>query len=297
MQGRARDDSGTRLGGAALVAAGVVTVAAVVAAHRLGWSLPAENLPSSFALAVAGIPLAGLAVVGGVRTLPEIDLAALSAGAQLAAATVTAAIAMDLSVLSTTLEARHWRRVGRVRSRPFRYGRWGRTWVLLQAEFRRQLRRPAALGTWAALAVAQYAVALLVPSLGDVARLILAYVVANRLGGGLRVLSRSPGLRRAVGGGEVQTHLAHLAVPTLGTALWWLTTAPAAGNVLGRLDLVLVAGVAAAVYRSATRPPLSHGGFVMETPFGLFPVEMVLQMARGPDVLGATIVLQWIAGR
>jgi hypothetical protein len=145
--------------------------------------------------------------------------------------------------------------------------------------------------------VAQYAVALLVPSLGDVARLILAYVVANRLGGGLRVLSRSPGLRRAVGGGEVQTRLAHLAVPTLGTALWWLTTAPAAGNVLGRLDLVLVAGVAAAVYRSATRPPLSHGGFVMETPFGLFPVEMVLQMARGPDVLGATIVLQWIAGR
>jgi hypothetical protein len=35
----------------------------------------------------------------------------------------------------------------------------------------------------------------------------------------------------------------------------------------------------------------------METPFGLFPVEVLMQMARGPDLLGAMVVLQWIVAR
>jgi hypothetical protein len=296
-QGAMRDDRWCRRAGTMLTGAGVLTVAAVVVADRTGWSLPSQSLPSSFALAIAGVPLACLAVVAAVRTLPGIDLAALSAGAQLAAATVTATVGMDPSVLSGILEVRHWRRVSRVSSRPFRYGRLGRTWVLLQAEFRRQLRRPAVLGSWAALAVAQYAVALLVPSVAGVAHLILIYFTTNRLAAGLRTLSRSPGLRRALGGDELRVRLTHLVIPTLGTALWWLATWPASGTAHAPVDLIVIAGVSAASYRSATRPPLSYGGVVMETPFGLFPVEMVMQMARGPDLLGVMIVLQWIVVR
>jgi hypothetical protein len=246
---------------------------------------------------MAGVPVACLTVVTALRTLPGIDLAALSAGAQLAAATVTATVGMDPSILSGILEVRHWRRVGRVSSRPFRYGRLGRTWVLLQAELRRQLRRPAALGTWAALAVAQHAVALLVPSLAGVAHLILMYFATNRLTAGLRTLSRSPGLRRSLGGDDLRVRLTHLVVPTLGTALWWLATWSASGTPHAPVDLILIAGVAAASYRSATRPSLSYGGVVMETPFGLFPVEVMMRMARGPDLLGAMIVFQWIVAR
>jgi hypothetical protein len=204
---------------------------------------------------------------------------------------------MDPSILSGILEVRHWRRVGHVSSRPFRYGRLGRTWVLLQAEFRRQIRRPAVLGTWAALAVAQYAVALLMPSVAGVAHLILLYFATNRLATGLRILSRSPGLQRALGGDDLRLRLTHLVVPTLGAGLWWLATWSVGGTPHVPADLILIAGVSAASYRFATRPPLSYGGVVMETPFGLFPVEMVMQMARGPDLLGAMILFQWMVAR
>jgi hypothetical protein len=297
VQGRSREDCWSRRAGSVLIGAGLLTAVAVVVAHQSGWPLPSQGLPSSFALAIAGVPLACLTVVAAVRTLPGIDLAALSAGAQLAAATATATVGMDPSVLSGILEVRHWRRVGRVSSRPFRYGRLGRTWVLLQAEFRRQLRRPAVLGTWAALAVAQYAVALLVPAVAAVAHLVLLYFATNRLAAGLRTLSRSPGLRRALGGDELRVRLTHIVIPTLGAALWWLITWSASGAPHIPADLILIAGVSAASYRSATRSPLSYGGVVMETPFGLFPVEVVMQMARGPDLLGAMVVLQWIVAR
>ncbi len=296
-QGTKKEEGRAQWASSILTGAGVLAVAAVVMAHRQGWALPSRTLPSSFTLSMVGVPLAGLAAAGSVRALPGIDLAALSAGAQLAAATVTATLGMDPSALFGMLEIRHWQRVGRVSSRPFRFGRLGRTWVLLEAEVRRQLRRPAVLGTWLGLAVAQYAVAILVPSMAGVAKLILAYVVANRFAAGLRFLSRSPGLRRSLGGDEIGMRITHMVIPTLGAALWWLATGPIIGTAFARVDLILVLGVAGASYRAATKPPLNYGGVVMETPFGLFPLELVTQMARGPDLLGFLIVLQWIVAR
>jgi len=296
-QGRTRDGRRSRWAGSAITAAGILMMAAVVAVHQVGMALPTHGLPSSFAMALVGVPVSCAAVLAAARTLPRIDLIAMSAGAQLAAATVTATLGMDLSLLSGLMEVRHWRRISRVSSRPFRYGRLGRTWVLLQAEYRRQLRRPTAWGTWVALAVAQYTVALLAPDMADVARLILAYIATTRLAAGLRILSRSPGLRRALGGTELAVRLTHLVIPALGAGLWWLVTGPASGAGFAAVDLILVVGMAGAAYRSATRPPPSYGGVVMETPFGLLPVETVMQMTRGPDLLGALIVLQWIAAR
>lgn len=86
-----------------------------------------------------------------------------------------------------------------------------------------------------------------------------------------------------------------MVVAALGTLLWWALTAPAGGVRLDGVELVIVAGVLAAAYRSATRPPLSYGGMVMDTPFGLVPVELFMQFARGPDLLGAALILHALA--
>jgi len=220
----------------------------------------------------------------------------LSAGAEIATATLSATVWLDPSLLSGVLEVRRWRHVGTVRSRRFRGGPYRRSWVLLQAELRRQLRRPTAVAVWAGLALALYALATVAPSTVGVGRLLLGYVAAGRLMSGLRTLSASPGLRRALGGSQREQRLAHLVVPALGTALWWALTAPAGGVHLDVLEVILFAGVVGAAYRAATRPPMSYGGAVFETPLGLFPMDLVLQLARGPDVLGVVIVLRALSG-
>lgn len=295
-QGSKSDGRWSRLLGSGFTVAGVGVAAWAVAADYLGRPLSSTAIPSAQLLAGAGVPAALLTLIGALYTLPHLDLASLSAGAALATATFTATMGLDPSLLSGILEVRHWRRVGRVSSRPFRWGRLGRTWVLVQAEFRRLVRRRGALGAWAALALAQYAVALVAPELAGVAHLILAYLATNRLTAGLRTLARAPGLRRALGGKEVQVRLTHLVIPAMGTVVWWLATWPTIGGSQASLELFLTAGVVAAAYRAATRPPLSYGGVVMETPFGLLPIDLVLQLARGPDLLGAVIVLRILAG-
>lgn len=285
-----------RLGGAVTITAGVLATVVVVAAHFAGTPLVRPRVSLAPWLAVAGLPLAGASLAGALRTLPRLDVPALSAGAQLAEATLTATVWLDPSLLSGVLEARRWRRVGRVHSRPFLAVPGGRSGVLLQAELRRLVRRPGALGVWASLALVQYAVAVVAPSMAGVVRILLAYLAANRLTSGLRMVDRSPGLRRALGGDDLRLRLVHVVVPAAGTALWWLLTAPAGGGPTGSVGPLLVAGVVAAAYRAATRPPMSYESPAVETPFGLVPVELVLQLARGPDVLAGVILLRVLLG-
>lgn len=290
-QGDAPTTRWLRPAGWLFLGVGALTTLAVVAAHYTGLALPRPYLPSASVLALAGLPLAVLAVTAGTRTLPLLNRVALSAGADVATATVSATVWLDPSVLRNVLEVRRWRRVGTVRSRSFSLGRYGRSWTLLQADLRRQLRRPGALGVWAGLALVLYAVGLVVPSAVGATRIILAYVAAGCLMGGLRTLSGSRGLRRALGGSETEQRLSHLVVPALGTLLWWALTAPAGGVHLDVVELIMVAGVVGAAYRAATRPPLSYGGAVFETPMGLFPMELVIQLARGPEVLSGVLIL------
>ncbi len=49
--------------------------------------------------------------------------------------------------------------------------------------------------------------------------------------------------------------------------------------------MLLVVGVAAAVYRTSTRGPMIYGGSVAESPMGSMPVDLIRQVVRGPDVL------------
>lgn len=295
VQGRTAGSRWLRPLGWILLGAGGLTTLGVVLAHYAGTVLPRPTLPAPQVWALVVLPLAVGAVTWARRALPGLDRAMLSAGADVATATLTASTALDPSLLTGVLEVRRWRGVGRVRSRPFRLGKYGRTWVLVEAELRRQLRRFGSLGVWAALALSLYAVAMVVPSAVGAARILLAYLAAGRLMGGLRTISRSQGLRRGLGGSEMDLRVAHLVVPALGTLLWWALTAPAGGIHLDAMELIMVAGVVAAAYRSATKPPMSYGGAVFETPMGLFPFELVFQLARGPDVLGGVLILHALA--
>jgi hypothetical protein len=58
------------------------------------------------------------------------------------------------------------------------------------------------------------------------------------------------------------------------------------------VEILLLAGVVAAAYRAATRPPMAYGGAAIETPFGLIPVDLLRQVTRGLDVLAVVIVVQ-----
>ncbi|MCW2637892.1 MAG: hypothetical protein JWP76_198 [Dactylosporangium sp.] len=280
-----------RLPGVALTGGGATVAIVVVAAHFAGRHLGHPLVrPLTAAIAGAGLPLAVAATTFGARALPRVDRATLTTGAQFATAAVTAAVWLDPSLLAGVLESRRWRGIGRVRSRPFRPG--GRWWALLQADVRRLYRHPSAIVTWSALVLGQYAVAVALPSVAGVTHVIGAYLAADRLTGGLRTLSRSPGLRRALGGSETALRLVHLVVPAVGAALWWLITVPVGGAHLGGVEILLVAGVVGAVYRAATRPPMVHGGAVVETPFGLIPVDLLRQLTRGLDVLAVLVIAQ-----
>lgn len=299
-QGARRDRRWPAGVGGVLLATGTLTALAVIAAHYGGRPLPLPSEATGVVLLALGVPLGAGALWSGAGTLPRLDRASLSGGAQLAAAVVTSAVWLDPTVLGGILEVRRWRRVGRVRSRRIRGpvpGLPDRAAALLRAEVVRAGRRPGTLAVVAALALAQYAVAVAAPSLAGVARLILAYVAAGRLMAGLRAVARAPGLRRALGGGEGLVRGAHLALPTLAMLVWWLVTAPAGGGDLGDpAGLLLVGGTVAAAYRAATRGPMTYGGTVIETPFGLLPLELVMKVARGPDLLGVIILLQVLLG-
>jgi Family of unknown function (DUF6297) len=276
-----------RVVGGVLAGIGAALALVVIVAHYAGVGLAEPSVPLA-ALALTGIPVALVTTVLAVRALPRLDRAALTGGAGLAAAAVTAAVWLDPSMLTGVLETRRWRRVGRVASRRFQRG--GQVWVLLQAEVRRLTRRPGALAIWAALALAQYGIAVAVPSVAWVTRLVGLYLATNRLAGGLRTVARSPGLRRALGGGDGTLRLTHLVVPWLGAVLWWLLTWPA-GPHLGGVEPLIVVGVVAAAYRAATRPAMAYGGPAVDTPFGLIPVDLIRQVIRGLDVLAVVIVI------
>lgn len=85
----------------------------------------------------------------------------------------------------------------------------------------------------------------------------------------------------------------HVVIPALVTGAWWVATLPAVGGGTGGVSILLLAGVVAAAYRAATRGPMKYGGTPIETPFGaLPPLELLMTLARGPDLLGVVILLR-----
>lgn len=288
------------LPGVALVTVGAALATLTIWRSLADDPLPAPHLPeTSAALVLAGLALAaGGTVVGSWTTLPRLDRRALGTGAPVAAAAVTSAIWLDPRLLGEVLDVRRWRRVGRIRSRtPGRSvaGLPRRFSALLRAEALRLTRRPGVLAAGAGLALVHYAVAVTAPSLVTTSRVVLAYLVMGRLMAGLRAIARSPGLRRSLGGTDGELHLIHLVLPSLGAAIWWMATEPTSSLAPG-VSLLLLVGVIGAAYRAATRGPPKYDGAVIETPFGLVPVDLIVSLARGPDLLGGTLLTGALLG-
>ncbi|MET8352964.1 DUF6297 family protein [Micromonospora sp. NPDC005206] len=280
-------------GAVPMLAAAIIT-GLVVLVGRLGDGLPRPSATPAAALVAVGVPLAVVAAVLAVRALPRVDRATLTTGAQFANAAATATILLDPSLLAGLVESRRWRRIGRVRSRRFLPGpAW---WALLQADVRRLGRHPSALLIWAALIGVQYAAALALPGLAGAAQVVFGYLAADRLTGGLRSISRSPGLRRALGGSDAALRGIHLVVPAVGAGLWWLSTLPTVDGGPAWLAPTLALGVVAAAWRAATRPAIDYGGATANTPFGMIPVDLLRQGARGPALLAVLVLVRLLLG-
>jgi hypothetical protein len=278
-----------------LLGTGGALALAVVVAHYTGRAVPRPTAGIGPVLLYVGVALAGVTVWRAGAALPRLDRSRLGGGAQLAAAVVTSAVWMDLTVIGGVLDVRRWRRVGWVRSRRFGWSIPGvpaRAWALVQAEVVRTTRRPGALGFWAALVLAEYGIAVAAPSLAGAARIVLAYLAVGRLMAGLRTVARSEGLRRSLGGSEATLRVAHVVVPAAGALLWWAATVPADGIGLTTGGLVLAAGIVAAAYRSATRGPIDYSEAIVEMGVSQLPVGLIRQVVRGPDLLGAVLIVR-----
>ena len=283
--------------GRILLFSGAAGATLVVVAREAARELPAPPAEPLRMLALSGLPVAMLSVAAALPALRRIDRAALGQGAALLGATAAATVALDFSVLRQVIAFRRWRRIGSVRSRPFRSWPGGRAGVLVQAELRRLIRRPSAWLTWGGLALLQAVVGVAMPQLADVTLWVGAYLVGLSLTSGVSQVAGSPGLRRALGGEDHEILASHLVVPTTAMLAWWavmaLTIAPPPVFAVPPL----LAGVVFAVYRGATRPPMRYDAPATETAFGPLPTGLILQLLRGPDVLGGVLIAQFLFQR
>jgi hypothetical protein len=286
---------GPRVSDVVLVVSVLAATAAVVsgAGHLV---LPHPSLP---AVLVAGVAVVAAVVLvrEAARSLSRIDRTTLSGGAQLAGAAMTAVVMLDPSLLSELVAARRWRHARRLHSRHWLPG--GLEWVLLQADLRRQWRRRGDLFAWAALILAPYAMAIFSPAAVGSTRIIAGYIAVDRLAGGLRLIARSPALRRSLGGTDGALKSIHIAVPAFGLAIWWSATVPAGGAPhLPLITGILVAGVLGAVYRTATRKPMTYetsgSPNAASSPIGPIPVNLIRQTLRGPDLVAVLVLVGFL---
>lgn len=117
---------------------------------------------------------------------------------------------------------------------------------------------------------------------------VCAYVALVPFGGGAAWLWRSPGLRRWLDERDRTLRAGNIAALTVLAACWGglLTGASALVGAAAPVDVwpVLVV-VAAAVVRTATRPPVDYATpGTTDTPFGQAPVHLIGQLLRGPDL-------------
>jgi hypothetical protein len=275
-------------------AIGFAGAAVVLALHARAVSLPVPAVPGRW-VALGMVLVAAVLVTSAVLGLRRVDRMALGTGAPVAGAAASAAMFMDPDLLFGVLETRRWRAVGRVRR--WRWWPGGRSWLLLQADLRRQLRRPGGLAVWAGLLVIPYALAVLAPPLAGPGRLLAGYLAGNRLAAGLRTVRESPALRRVLGGTDLDLSLIHLAVPALGLAVWWSLSAAVHQAPGYPVQVIFPLGLLGAVYRSASRPPRSYDRAVVETPFGLIPLGLLRQLVRGIDVVALLLLVELFLGR
>jgi Family of unknown function (DUF6297) len=125
------------------------------------------------------------------------------------------------------------------------------------------------------------------PVLAAVA-VIVGYCLVLPVAGTLRQLAANPGLRAQFAPRDRWLSLASLAACLLASATWAAIVAPGLGDGIV-LAALITAGLTAAAYRTATRPPLDYNGPLVPTPFGDYPLALWLQVLRGPLLLAVLI--------
>lgn len=127
-----------QLAGGGLVTAGLGLAVTAVVAERSGAPFPAPGAP--LAVTAAAVTAVALVLVGsGAARLGRLDRHAVSSGTGLFVATQVAVTMIDPTILTGVLEERRWRRIGRVRSRPFA---GAGPVALLRADLRRVVPHP-----------------------------------------------------------------------------------------------------------------------------------------------------------
>ncbi|GAB3818883.1 DUF6297 family protein [Kribbella italica] len=232
-------------------------------------------------LGAACLVVAAAAVVMTARSLARLPKQSLVAGGDLLAGMAGAAITMDVSLLADIVAGRHWRTVGRLKSRR---GRGERVQAIIHREFRRVLRWPRRLIVGAGLLVVPYAVAgtgydVLVP----IAAGFAGFVAARPLMDGLRSVCRSTGLVRALGMDLKDLRIAMSVVPAGFVILWTLAAGPALGD--APTTFAVAAGILTGVVRQASARPPSYAGPLVASPMGAIPPGLFSQPIRGFDLL------------
>jgi hypothetical protein len=285
---------GVAAAGRVLLLAGVVASAAAIIADHAGARIAA---PSSTAVGVVAtlvgigaVAAATVATVTAFGRAGQLDRASLTAGAALAGSAMAATMSVDPTFLFGFVEVQRLRRIGRVRRRRIR-GR-GPVSAMLDAEVRRLVRHRTPLLTSAAMVGLPYVCAIvLTPVPVTLVRVLAGYVAANALAAGLRTVSRSAALRRSLGRSDGWLRGVHLVAPAAGALIFVVATGWAGRSFQPVFDVLLAAGLALAVLRSATRPPMVYDTAWLVTPLGVVPVGLITQIIRGPDVAIVLAVL------
>jgi hypothetical protein len=269
---------------------GIAVALGGVVAMRL--DVPAISLPMD------RVPLSAIVLTSmgfsGYRALSRLHRGALSVGSDLVQAAAVSTAWLDLSLISSALAVRRARRIGRVRSARL----WGRReFAFVLADLVRLRRYPATVVVWVALLPVPFFAAVSLPpiAVGPV-QLLAAYVAADRLAGGLRTITGSAALRRALGGTDGSLKAVHLVLPAVGAVVWCLLTAPALPIAAVSTTAISAVGAVITVYAMATRPPMDYTTPVFDSPFGSIPVNLIRQLLRGPALLVGLAALQLIAG-
>jgi hypothetical protein len=160
------------------------------------------------------------------------------------------------------------------------------------------LRTPGALPLTLGLLLVTYAAAGVLPAVAvPPVAVVAAYALASRMASGVRAVTRSAALRRALGGTDRALIMVHLVAPLAVVVVWTAALLPALLP-LNPLAVVLIPlGAVAVVERSATRPSPDYGAAVFDTGFGGVQVDLVRQLVRGPALLVGLAAVQLLLAR
>jgi hypothetical protein len=283
-RGEQRRLSVLRRAGAVVLALVVVAGLAAVGAGRITGAAPLR--------APAGIPLAAAALVAliaaGVvagRSLTTLSRRVLDEGAGLTSGLAGALAALDFALAYDVVMAR----VARAPRTPTRLRGRGLA-ALAWADLARLRRAPGRVLALVGMLPVAYALRAL-----DVGAFVAPLTMTALLPTGLmllpglRAVSVSPTLPRALGASDASLRLGALAVPAGLMLLLGVTTAPAMpGGLLAGLAVGL--GSTAAAVRWVTGRPPDYGRPLVSTPAGGVPTNLYLSIVRGLDVVALVSV-------